>query len=70
MAVQNLWISCVGSNIGGYWSTPKYANKLKSYLSLSHDEKCLGFFYLGVLDSKNFRKIKRKSINEKIQWFR
>jgi nitroreductase len=70
MAVQNLWISCVGSNIGGYWSTPKYANKLKSYLSLSNDEKCLGFFYLGVLDSKNFRKIKRKSINEKIQWFR
>tara|TARA_B110000305_G_scaffold167731_1_gene185446 strand:- start:169 stop:720 length:552 start_codon:yes stop_codon:yes gene_type:complete len=70
MAVQNLWISCVGSNIGGYWSTPKYANKLKSFLSLSQDEACLGFFYLGALNSKNIRKTKRKSIHDKVHWFR
>ena len=70
MAVQNLWISCVGSNIGGYWSTPKYINKLKKFLNLNEDEICLGFFYLGIYDSKNLRNIKRKDIYEKIQWFR
>jgi len=70
MAVQNLWISCVESNIGGYWSTPKYTNTLKSYLSLDKDETCLGLFYLGVLNFKNIRNTKRPSISKKIQWFR
>ena len=70
MAVQNLWISCVESNIGGYWSTPKFTNKLKSYLSLDKNETCLGLFYLGVLNFKNIRSTKRPSISKKIQWFR
>ena len=70
MAVQNLWISCVGSNIGGYWSTPKYINRLSEFLSLHEDEICLGFFYLGLYESKNIRNIKRKKISEKTQWFR
>ena len=70
MAVQNLWISCVDSNIGGYWSTPKYISKLRKFLTLSEDEICLGFFYLGVHNSKNTRKIRRDNISEKIQWFR
>ena len=70
MAVQNLWISCVDSNIGGYWSTPKYISKLRTFLTLNEDEICLGFFYLGIHDSKNARKIRRDNISEKIQWFR
>ena len=70
MAVQNLWISCVGSKIGGYWSTPKYIYKLNDFLSLNKDEKCLGLFYLGVHNSNITKNIKRKSISEKIQWFR
>ena len=70
MAVQNLWISCVDSNIGGYWSTPKYIHKLNDFLSLNKDEKCLGLFYLGVHNSNITKNIKRKSISEKIQWFR
>lgn len=70
MAVQNLWISCVDSNIGGYWSTPKYINNLNSFLCLKEDEKCLGFFYLGVHNSTNQRNKKRISINNKIEWFR
>ena len=55
MAVQNLWISCVDSNIGGYWSTPKYINKLGAFLKLNQDEVCLGFFYLGIQDLKNLK---------------
>tara|TARA_B100001287_G_C22606518_1_gene493002 strand:- start:183 stop:734 length:552 start_codon:yes stop_codon:yes gene_type:complete len=70
MAVQNLWISCVDSNIGGYWSTPKYVNKLRTFLQLNKDERCLGFFYLGVHKSKNEKKIKRDNINKKIEWIR
>ena len=70
MAVQNLWISCVGSKIGGYWSTPKYIHKLNEFLSLNKDEKCLGLFYLGVHNSNITKNIKRKSISEKTQWFR
>ena len=70
MAVQNLWISCVDSNIGGYWSTPKYLNKLRTFLKLNSDEKCLGFFYLGVHDSKKTNKTKRDNISDKIQWFK
>ena len=70
MAVQNLWISCVDSKIGGYWSTPKYCSKMKDFLCLHSEEKCLGFFYLGCIDHKNTRNIKRKNINEKIEWHR
>ena len=71
MAIQNLWISCVDSNIGGYWSTPHYIDKLNNFLSLTEDERFLGFFYLGVCDNSIKPKTKqRKDISEKIQWFR
>ena len=69
MAVQNIWISCSGTNIGGYWSTPKYAKRLHSFLSLSENERCLGFFYLGVHDSNTSRISRRKNILEKTEWF-
>ena len=69
MSVQNLWISCVDSNIGGYWSTPKYADQLNSFLSLKDNERCLGFFYLGVHASKPKRKIRRTNIEAKTEWF-
>ena len=69
MAVQNLWLSCSETKIGGYWSTPKYAEKIHSFLSLNKDEKCLGFFYLGKHKSIKNRIINRKNIKEKIQWF-
>tara|TARA_B100001248_G_scaffold208222_1_gene162255 strand:+ start:1675 stop:2229 length:555 start_codon:yes stop_codon:yes gene_type:complete len=70
MAVQNLWISCVDSKIGGYWSTPKYCNKMADFLHLDENEMCLGFFYLGLIDIKKPRNIKRKDINDKIEWHR
>ena len=70
MAVQNIWISCVNSNIGGYWSTPKYINKLRTFLQLNQDEICLGFFYLGVHNFKNEQTVRRGNLYEKIQWFR
>lgn len=68
MAVQNIWISCVESNIGGYWSTPSYTKKLRKFLALEKNEICLGFFYLGIHQSDKQKKL-RDSVNNKIQWF-
>tara|TARA_B100001741_G_scaffold313779_1_gene321941 strand:+ start:4966 stop:5514 length:549 start_codon:yes stop_codon:yes gene_type:complete len=68
MAVQNIWISCVGSNIGGYWSTPSYTKKLRKFLALEKNEICLGFFYLGIHQSDKQKK-RRDSVKNKIQWF-
>lgn len=70
MAVQNIWISCVDSHIGGYWSSPKYINQLNEFLLLKKNERCLGMFYIGVHDSKYKRNVRRKDMNEKTEWFR
>ena len=69
MAVQNIWLSCVDSNIGGYWSTPKVINKLNSFLQLNQHERCLGLFYLGMYDSIKKRQLPRKKIEEDIHWY-
>ena len=69
MAVQNIWLSCVDSNIGGYWSTPRYANDLRGFLNLLDNERCLGLFYLGVIESPSFRSLNRKEITGDIEWF-
>ena len=69
MAVQNMWISCVNSKIGGYWSTPKTIKKLHKFLNLSQNERCLGLFYLGIYDSLDPRILPRKDIKDDIEWF-
>lgn len=68
MSVQNIWLSCVDSNIGGYWSTPNDVHKLHAYLNLSNNERCLGLFYLGVFDELKERNIVRKNIESDISW--
>ena len=69
MAVQNIWLSCVNSKIGGYWSTPKEINKLSNFLNLKSNERCLGLFYLGLYDSVSERVLNRKNIKEDTEWF-
>ena len=68
MAVQNIWLSCVNSKIGGYWSSPDLIGKLNNFLNLSKHERCLGLFYLGIYDSIPLRSITRKDIETDIQW--
>lgn len=68
MSVQNIWISLVNSNIGGYWSTPHYINNIYPFLNLNNNERCLGFFYLGQVDSINSRNVVRDSIDAKTTW--
>tara|TARA_B100000963_G_scaffold180531_1_gene156870 strand:+ start:1105 stop:1656 length:552 start_codon:yes stop_codon:yes gene_type:complete len=68
MSVQNIWLSIVNSKIGGYWSTPKYLNNLNKYLELKKNERCLGFFFLGLVDSFKIRNISRTNAREKTSW--
>ena len=71
MAVQNLWISCVDSNLGGYWSSPKYSEDLHGFLCLESDERCLGFFYLGKYDASTPLKrdtSRRATVESKVEW--
>jgi len=69
MAVQNIWLSCVNSNIGGYWSTPKSIEKLDKFLHFNQNERCLGLFYLGMYDSIKNRNLPRKNIKDDTEWF-
>ena len=70
MAIQNIWISLVGSkNIGGYWSSPKNIEQLADFLKLKKNEECLGLFYLGEYDIVKDRKIIRKNIEDDIEWY-
>ena len=69
MAVQNIWISCSNSKIGGYWSTPKSIDDLHLFLKLKKNERCLGLFYLGQYDQVKERNIIRKNIEDDIEWF-
>ncbi|MAQ70096.1 MAG: nitroreductase [Flavobacteriales bacterium] len=69
MAVQNIWLSCVDSKIGGYWSTPKGIEKLNKFLNLKKNEKCLGLFYVGIYELIKKRKLTRKNIETETEWF-
>tara|TARA_B100001250_G_scaffold398391_1_gene406550 strand:+ start:922 stop:1470 length:549 start_codon:yes stop_codon:yes gene_type:complete len=69
MSVQNIWLSCVNRNIGGYWSTPPYMKYLKGFLNLNEDDRLLGFFYLGCYDIINERNISRRNYKEKFEIF-
>ena len=68
MAVQNIWLSCVNRNIGGYWSTPNYIKYLKDFLNLNDDERFLGFFYLGCYDTLDERNVPRNNYQENLKF--
>ena len=67
-AIQNIWIACEQYELGGYWSSPKWAEFLGEHCELKENEKCLGFFYLGYYPT-NDRILKKKPIEEKVEWF-
>ena len=69
MAVQNIWLSCASKDIGCYWSTPTYINRINDFLKLNPNERCLGFFYIGHYIHSNIKLSKRIGINEKVEWF-
>ncbi|UKB80615.1 nitroreductase [Chryseobacterium sp. MEBOG07] len=51
MAVQNMYLTCTANNIGCYWSSPKIVDDLKDSLTIEENQKCLGLFYMGEIES-------------------
>jgi nitroreductase len=67
-AVQNLWLSASAAGLGGYWSSPKIQMEhIGDHLSLTENETCLGFFYLGVAKPVAL-KGERGDWQEKVTW--
>ncbi|QCX53572.1 nitroreductase [Elizabethkingia sp. JS20170427COW] len=50
MAVQNMYLTATVHNIGCYWGTPGMIHHLQDYLNLEENQKCLGFFFLGITE--------------------
>lgn len=48
MGVQNMYLTCTANNVGCYWSTPNMKDYIGDYLGLEENQKCLGFFYMGM----------------------
>ena len=70
-ALQNIYLSLGHYGIAGYLSTGNvcYSPQMSSFLKLKPEDKCLGFFQLGVpADDLKIYNRKRISANEKTQW--
>ena len=68
MAVQNIWLTCTANNIGCYWSTPKYIDKMRDYFNLEPNERSMGFMYLGEFDHSLLDVKARANIDKKTEW--
>ena len=67
MSVQNIWLVCSSLNIGAYWSSPNVIHRMDSFLELSADERCIGLFYMGHIDTLA-PPSERTAIESKIKW--
>lgn len=52
-AVQNMYLTCTGTGLGAFWSTPGLATKERAFYNLAENEKCLGLFYAGKLKKES-----------------
>ena len=50
MGVQNMHLLCTSLGLGCYWGTPGLKDRLTAHLSLSENQECLGFFFIGTLN--------------------
>lgn len=66
-AVQNMALTAQALNVGAYWSSPPLIDHLGEFLSLEHDEKCIGLFYMGYHNETSFV-VNRTPIEEKVIW--
>ena len=68
-AVQNMYLSLNTFGIGGYWYTGNvsFSEEMKSYLGLKGEDRCLGFFYLGIVEL-SIPSIPKKEVEPLITW--
>tara|TARA_B100000497_G_C7632078_1_gene379890 strand:- start:325 stop:915 length:591 start_codon:yes stop_codon:yes gene_type:complete len=70
-AVQNLYLSVTAFSLGGYWSSPSLMiNHIHEFIDLRKDEKCLGFFFIGIPQGDLGLKVEKGDIVEKVKWYR
>ena len=69
-AVQNMSLTATAYGIGSFWSTPKiiYTPEMNDFLNLREEDKCLGLFYIGYLDGKWPKGI-RKPVKLLTEWY-
>jgi nitroreductase len=69
MAVQNMWLTCTAHGIGTYWSTPAAIQRMRQFIPLEADERCLGIMYMGYskVNAADIP-VKRTPIEDKVTW--
>ena len=70
-AVQNIYLSTAVYGIGGYWTTGgvTFDEEAKEFFGLAKEDKLLGFFYLGYVETPSVAG-KRRPIEDKTVWVR
>jgi nitroreductase len=69
-SVQNLYLSVTASSLGGYWSSPVLMIRhIHELIDLEENEKCLGFFYIGVPQDSLELEVDKGDVNEKAKWY-
>ncbi|KUG09349.1 nitroreductase family protein [Solirubrum puertoriconensis] len=68
-AVQNLHLTATAYGLGGYWGSGgiTYMEEAKPFFGLAPEDKLLGFFYLGYVQTEPGSNI-RKPIADKVTW--
>ena len=70
-SIQNLYLSVTASSLGGYWSSPVLMIKhIDQFIDLDENERCLGFFYIGVPQEALDLDVDKGDVSEKIKWYR
>ncbi|HYE56236.1 MAG TPA: nitroreductase [Chitinophagaceae bacterium] len=68
-AVQNIYLSITAYGYGGYWTTGgvTYRPQARHFFGLGPDDKLLGFFYIGVVQTPSVAG-KREPVETKVDW--
>ncbi|MGN6532618.1 MAG: nitroreductase family protein [Ginsengibacter sp.] len=69
-AIENIYLSVSAYNLGGYLSTGgiTYIEESKSFFDLDLNDKIIGIFYLGCIDTIANPLSPRKPVKEKVEW--
>lgn len=69
-AVQNMHLTATAYGLGGYWSSGAvaYSEEMKAYLKLDEKDRCLGLFYIGYPEEKEWPKSHRQPLEYHVEW--
>lgn len=72
-AVQNLHLMGTALGVSGYWTSSgpegaRDSNRVKSWLGLLPEDRCIGAFLLGKSDNTASYRGQRKPFEDKVTW--